>query len=219
MNKPKNIIKNTTKITNNKQLKSIILIQKIYRGYLIRKKILIPSSYYQTKNWRTNRNWYNNGKQNECEKYQIELIEKIIKTKLLKTDDRINIETINITTNKNPMKNKDGYEYTENFDGKIIKNNINYYFNLKFVCDNGGAQTRTLREVYHFIKYQLEFLLKNKLNNIYFINILDGDTSYNSMNKYLYLTNKEKYKNVIKYVFIGSLYDFQNNKISTILFH
>ena len=114
------------------------------------------------------------------------------------------------------MKNNDGYEYTENFDGKIVKNNINYYFNLKFVCDNGGAQTRTLREVYHFIKYQLEFLIKNKVNNTYFINILDGDTSYNSMNKYLYLINKDIYKKYIKYIFIGSLYDFQKNKISTI---
>ena len=86
---------------DNNKLKSIILIQKIYRGYLIRKKILIPSSYYQTKNWRTNRKWYNNGKQNECEKYQIGLIEKIIKTKLLKTDDRINIETITPFSLKN----------------------------------------------------------------------------------------------------------------------
>ncbi len=36
----------------------------------------------------------------------------------------------------------------KNFDGKIIKNNNIYYFNLKFICDTGGSQTRTLREIY-----------------------------------------------------------------------
>lgn len=132
---------------------------------------------------------------------------------MIKTDDRINMETNEIINKKNPIVNNDGYEWSENFDGKIIKNNNIYYFNLKFVCDSGGAQTRTLREVYHFIKYQMEYLIKFNMSNIYFINILDGDTCYNSMNKYNFLINKEKYKNIIKYIFIGSLYDFQKNII------
>jgi hypothetical protein len=51
------------------------------------------------------------------------------------------------------------------------------------------------------------------MNNIYFINILDGDTSYNNMNKFNFLINKIKYKHIIKYVFVGSLYDFQKSKI------
>lgn len=57
------------------------------------------------------------------------------------------------------MSNNNGYEWTENFDGLIMKNFSKYYFNLKFVCDVGGAQTRTLREVYHFIKHQMEYLV------------------------------------------------------------
>lgn len=179
------------------------------RRYLIRNKILIPSSYYQTKKWRQNKLWYKNGKSNECEKYQINIIEKIIKIKLIKTNDRFNIETNEIIENRNPMINEDGYEWTENFDGKINKNKNTYYFNLKFVCDSGGSQTRTLREIYHFIKYQLEYLIKFEKTNIYFINILDGDTCYNNMNKYNFLLNKEKYKNVKKYVFINDLYHFQ----------
>lgn len=190
----------------------IINIQKYIRGYLQRKIILIPPSCYQTKEWRKNREWYKNGKSNECEKYQINLIEKIINTKLMKTDDRINMETNEIINKKNPMINNDGYEWSENFDGKIIKNNNTYYFNLKFVCDNGGAQTRTLREVYHFIKYQMEYLIKNKTkctSDVYFINILDGDTSYNNINKFKYLMDKKKYQDIVKYIFIGSLYDFQ----------
>ena len=209
-------------------IKQIIIIQKYVRGYLSRKQILIPQSYYQTKIWRKNRTWYINGKSNECEKYQIKLIEKIIITKLLKTHDRINMETNEIINKKNPMVNDDGYEWSENFDGKLIKNNNIYYYNLKFVCESGGAQTRTLRELYHFIKHQMECLIqmvsnlnefptinsKNFQNNIYFINILDGAAIYNNMHKFKFLINKEKYKHVLKYVFIGSLYDFQKEKIN-----
>ena len=94
-----------------------------------------------------------------------------------------------------------------------MKDNNIYYFNLKFICDNGGAQTRTLREVYHFIKYQINYLLKFNSNNIYFINILNGDTCYKNMNKFNYLLSKEENKNIIKYLFIGSLYDFQKLRI------
>ena len=194
-------------------MNNIIKIQCIYRSYITRKKLIIPSSYYQTKNWRQNQIWYKNGKFNECEKYQINIIEKIINTTLNKTNERINIETVNIINIKNPNTNIDGYEYTENFDGQIINNNTTYYFNLKFVCHSGGAQTRTLREVYHFIKYQLEYLIKSNKSNIYFINILDGDTSYYNMNKFNYLINKEKYSSVLQYIFVGSLFDFQNNKL------
>jgi hypothetical protein len=196
----------------HKYIKQIIIIQKYIRGYLSQKHILIPSAYYQTKNWRMNKKWYKNGKSNECEKYQIELIEKIIMNKLTKTYDRLNMETNEIMSNKNPMTNDDGYEWSENFDGKLIINNNTYYFNLKFVCDKGGSQTRTLREVYHFIKCMLEYLIKFKCDDIYFINILDGDECYNNMNKFNFLISKEKYKNITKYIFIGSLYDFQKNK-------
>jgi len=209
-------------VNNNKEnIKDIIIIQKYVRRYLTRKYILIPSSYYQTKKWRKSMSWYINGKSNECEKYQLNLIEKIILIKLMKTNDRINMETNEIISKKNIMKNNDGYEWSENFDALIIKNNNTYYFNLKFVCDNGGAQTRTLRESYHFIKYQMKYLIKFNTNNVYFINILDGDTCYNNMNKFNFLINKvrnertfgkEKYKNLINFIFIGSLCDFQKNR-------
>ena len=209
-------LKNNKKIPeiniNHKNIKQILIIQKYFRGYLTRKHILIPSSFYQTKDWRKNRKWYKNGKSNECEKYQINLIEQIITLKLMKTNDRINMENIEIISKKNPMINTDGYEWSENFDGIIINNNNKYYFNLKFVCDSGGAQTRTLREVYHFIKYQMEYLIKFNTSNIYFINVLDGDTSYNNMDKFKFLISKEKYKQVIKYVFVGSLCNFQERK-------
>lgn len=188
---------------------AIIIIEKYARKYIVEKFILIPPSFYQTKNWRKARKWYNNGKSNECEKYQIELIEKITGTILMKTYHRIYMKTYEIINIIHPLKQSDGYEYTENFDGLLIKNRNNYYFNLKFICDKGGAQTRSLREVYHFIKYQLLYLIKYNSNKIYFINILDGDESYRNSDKFLYLLNEEEYKEVKKYVFIGSLYEFQ----------
>lgn len=51
-------------------ISKIIFIQKIWRGFFIRKYIIIPSSKYQTKKWRINRIWYKNGKHNKCELYQ-----------------------------------------------------------------------------------------------------------------------------------------------------
>lgn len=199
-------------IKYEKYISQITTVQKYVRMILQRKCILIPQSCFQTKEWRKSRSWYKGGKSNECEKYQIALIEKITKTTLNKTHDRINMETYEITSTSRPMKNDDGYEYTENFDGLLIKGTNKYYYNLKFVCDAGGAQTRTLREVYHFIKCQMEYLIKFDATanaNTYFINILDGDECFHNMDKFLYLLNKEQYKHIQKYVFIGSLYDFQ----------
>ena len=79
---------------------------------------------------------------------------------------------------------------------------------MKFVCDKGGAQTRSLREVYHYIKYQLEHLLKYEKTDIYFVNILDGDTSHRELEKFHYLINKEKYEKIKKYVFCNDLSSF-----------
>ncbi|ARF10357.1 hypothetical protein Hokovirus_1_236 [Hokovirus HKV1] len=194
-------------------INKIITIQKYIRSFITNKHIIIPDSYIQTKKWRQNRKWYINGKHNECEKYQINTLEKILKIKMSKTNDRMNTETYCLLNNRNIINNPDGYEWTENFDGKIQKSNNIFYFNLKFVCDKGGSQTRTLREVYYFIKYQHEFLLKSENLNIYFINILDGDESYNNMNKFNYLSNKLKYANVKQNIFIGSLYMFQKSQI------
>ncbi len=93
------------------------------------------------------------------------------------------------------------FNWTENFDGKIEINNKLFFINFKFVCDNGGAQTRTLREVNLFIKTQNNFLEKFKYN-YYFLNILDGDNCYKHINK---IKNGINNKNI----FIGDLNQFQ----------
>lgn len=190
-------------------------------------KIEIIDSKYHTKKWRTNCKWYVNGKSNECEIYQKKIIKQLIGYDLSKTNDRFNIETNEILNIKHPMKKINGFEITENFDGYVNNKNITIYVNLKFCCDIGGAQTRTLREVYHFIKCQIEYIkiefFKKKkdttyiFRKIYFINILDGDTNYVNMDKFKYLLSQikdEKLNKLIhKYLFIGNMLEFSKNKI------
>lgn len=195
---------------NTDNTENIVKIQSVIRGFLQRKRILIPSSRFQTKKWRKSRVWYHNGKKCECEKYQRALIEKIINGKCNKTNERINMNTYELKSLNYPCKYDNGFEWTEDFDGK----NGNFYYNLKFVCDKGGAQTRSLREVYHFIKAQLNYLTDPQNEKKGFINILDGDTSYYYMSKFRYLVNNEKYKNVKKYIFVGDLNEFQDWFIS-----
>ena len=181
----------------------------------------IIDSQKQTKLWRKGCIWYKNGKSNECEIYQKSLLKQIIGYIPNKTNDRFNMETNDIINKKIVMKDKNGFEFTEDFDGKVINNNT-IYFNLKFCCDAGGAQTRTLREVYHFINCQIKYIIDkyvdNKIDNkmdTYFINILDGDTSYKNMNKFNYLLEKDRgnINNIIKkYIFIGNMLEFSKNK-------
>lgn len=181
----------------------------------------IISSKLQTKDWRKTRVWYKNGKSNECENYQKRQLKQLLGYELTKTDERFNMETNEIINKKNPMKNINCFDITEDFDGKVKYNDNLIYFNLKFCCDEGGAQTRTLREVYHFIKCQIAYIKKciGQESRIipYFVNILDGDTCYKYIDKIKYSLEKEKqkdttiYKEIIKRVFIGDMDEFSKN--------
>jgi hypothetical protein len=203
--------KNTNKIIIKVRMESVLVIIK---------------SSEQTKNWRKEQDWYKGGKSNECELYQRDLIEKITKEKCIKNNLRLNLETNQIVEKKNVLHLENGFEFTEDFDGLQKINDKKYLYNLKFVCDAGGAQTRTLREVYHFIKGQLEHLINieteiDTKENLYFVNIIDGDESNKHMKKFIYLLNLEKYKNIRKYIFVGDMYLFNEwfndiNKIKEI---
>ena len=59
------------------------------------------------------------------------------------------------------------------------------------------------------MKYQAEYLLKHKTENIFFINILDGNACYIALDKFNYLVNKSGYENIKKYIFVGDMCDFQ----------
>jgi len=169
----------------------------------------VISSQFQTKEWRKQQTWYKGGKHNECEIYQRELLTNIVKSKInYNTCLRINIDSYELCKLKNPHTTNTGFEWTEDFDC-YFEHERKYYINLKFVCDKGGAQTRTLKEVYNFINCQLQHILKYRSDDKYFINILDGNTCFNNIDKFTYLLNKEKYKDIRKYVFIGDTYKFQ----------
>lgn len=162
----------------------------------------------QDKQWRQQQSWYKNGKSNECEIYQKSILGNVISCKLTQTHERIHIRSLRIVYNKYPMRNDNGYEYTEDFDGKECFNQNTLYYNLKMVCDRGGAQTRTLREVYHFVYYQLEYLLKSKTTTFYSCNIIDGDEFVRNKRKFKYLLSSPRYKHVRKYVFCGTMKSF-----------
>ncbi len=177
-------------------------IQQAWNKYILIKNQYI-SSEFQTKEWRTEQTWYDNGKRNECELHQLEIINDITNQEINKTYIRIHLTKNELIEETKPLNLDDGFEYTENFDGIQMINDTILYYNLKFVCGRGGAQTRSLREVYHFIKAQINIL--NTVNNIYFINILDGDGSYKHRHKFLYLLNEYDKKNKI---FIGDMQEF-----------
>ena len=129
--------------------------------------------------------WYKNGKRNECERYQRYWLSLITGHECRTTQTRINIETNRLLEKTTPLRGDDGFEWTENFDGVFNHHDTVYYVNFKFVCGLGGAQTRTLREVYWFIKSQIGVL--PYVNNVKFINILDGNAAHRAMGKFRHL--------------------------------
>lgn len=120
----------------------------------------IVSSNEQTKKWRTGCTWYKNGKKNECEKYQLAQINALIGIEPMKCKDRFYIPTIEIKKKANPMKDIDGFEYTEDFDGKLEQNGITCYFNLN---DENEETIYNILKKYVFIGDMLEFSKSAKL--------------------------------------------------------
>lgn len=68
---------------------------------------------------------------------------------------------------------------------KFVDKNREDYLSVQYHCvlvidcklyiGSGGGQLRTIREVYHFITGQLK-ALEQGLENVFFANILDGDS-------------------------------------------
>lgn len=177
-------------------------------------KIEITDSKYQTKQW-VHENISETQKNTAREKYQREQVKQITKKECPKSNCiRINTETFEMRSNSRPMTKNgetipDGFDWTEDFDGEQNINDKKCLYNLKFVTEKGGAQTRTLRECNYFIKAQLDYLKHNNNNDIYFVNIFDGDCSYNFQTCFDYELNKPRYNDVKKYVFVGNMKNFQ----------
>lgn len=124
-----------------------------------------------------------------------------------KTDMRINKRTLELRENKQPMKEDDGFDWTENFDGYQRLNGKKFYYNLKCVVGTGGSQTRTLRdECYPFVEAQLNYLLANPEDEkTHFTNIFDGDECHKRMSKFAYLLGLDEYAHVHHRVYVGDL--------------
>jgi len=170
-------------------------------------------SRLQTKNWRKLQTWYINGKKNECEKFQRRQIETIIGLKTKKTNLRLNHLDYRLECHASPIKHKNGHEWSEDFDATWDAFGIQFLCNMKMICDSGGAQTRSIREVWHFIRCQLEYNSNHK--KITFVNIMDGDASYNQISggrkkgHASLLDLLDKYPNERDKVFIGDMEEFQ----------
>ena len=192
---------------NNLKIAYLLFYNKMTNSKIV--SLNITKSENQTKVWRQTQSWYKNGKSNECELFQRNIVENITKLKCSKSNIRLNTDTLAFEDKKYPMKDIDGFDWTEDFDGYQEINNLKLYMNLKMICDKGGSQTRTLREVYHFVKTQLEYLLLHpEIKDTYFMNILDGDESFRNMDKFKYLLSKEKYALVKDYIFVGNMEEF-----------
>lgn len=138
------------------------------------------------------------------EEYQRSTIEELTGFPCAKTIMRINLRTSEMKALSTPNTKCDGFDYSENFDGLQVSCGKIIYINLKCIVGSGGAQTRSLREVYWFINSQLDVLVADK--DVYFANILDGDEAYSVMDKYQYLfTLNPDYEQVKNRIYIGDL--------------
>lgn len=140
------------------------------------------------------------------EKFQREQIEKGTGEPCPKTNIRINWRKNEMADIAHPMTQDDGFDYTEDFDGKQTFGSTTVYINLKSVVGTGGSQTRTLRdECYAFVNSQLNILDKSKRTDLLFANIFDGDESARRMSKFAYLLGLPEFASVKKYIYVGDL--------------
>jgi hypothetical protein len=122
------------------------------------------------------------------------------------THMRINWRKNIMVESAQPMRNADGFDYTENFDGKQTFGEKTAWVNLKSVVGTGGSQTRTLRdECYPFVNAQLDYLVKTSETKYLFVNIFDGDEAAAKMKMFAYLLSLPEYAAVKKYVYVGDL--------------
>jgi hypothetical protein len=119
------------------------------------------------------------------------------------TKMRINLRTNTLKSIAHPNTKSDGFDYSEDFDGIQSIKDKKVYINLKCVVGKGGAQTRSLREVYWFVEGQLKTL--KSVEDVYFANILDGDEAHSTKSKFEYLLNLPEFEEVKNRVYVGDL--------------
>jgi len=137
------------------------------------------------------------------EHYQRKMINDGTGYPCVKTNIRLNLETYTLHEIACPNKKEDGFNYSENFDGLQMVGSKKFYINLKCIVGAGGSQTRSLREVYWFVKGQLKNLTTSE--DTYYVNILDGDEAHKTMNKFAYAMNQSTSVDVKNHLYVGDL--------------
>lgn len=143
------------------------------------------------------------------ENFQREMIKKGTNLSCDKTNVRINLRNFSLENISRPNVKRNGFDYSEDFDGFQKIHSYKIYLNLKCIVGKGGSQTRSLREVYWFIEGQLNVLKKNEnIENIYFANILDGDEAFSCKDKFEYLKSLSIYSEIKDKIYIGDLKNY-----------
>lgn len=139
------------------------------------------------------------------EAYQRSKVEEGTDHPCIKTRTRINWREKKLVAVAQPNRMDNGYDLTEDFDGVQEIGPALVYINFKCIADAGGAQTRSLREVYHYVEAQLEVLLVGAESHVLFANILDGDAAAKAMRHFEYLLALPVYASARPRVYVGDL--------------
>lgn len=168
---------------------------------------MIPG-YQQTKQWRLDTFGRVSGGSGttEIEKAQSSFLSDTLGVQLHKSEGlRINMETHRLGNNYRPFcsTTADGLLWTEDFDRTFEYGSSTVYVNLKSAVGTGGSQTRTLRECGHFILAQLNVLIHNPSERMFFVNALDGDEAHKRMPHFKYILDMPMYRDVRHRVYVG----------------
>jgi hypothetical protein len=139
------------------------------------------------------------------EKYQRAKITEGTGVACGKTNMRINYRTKSLRDIAQPNKLRDGFDYTEDFDGVQLFGSTRILLNFKSIVGAGGAQTRSLREVYHFVQAQLDVLAAGAAPDTLFANILDGDEAASVLDKFQYLLSLPVHATHASKIYVGDL--------------
>jgi len=162
----------------------------------------LVSSCLHTPSWRQEHNLSAHSHE-QCQRYWASIN---IGYPIFKCKHRINSRTLQFEHNPHPYTKPGGYDWTEDFDGRVTIDNLEYFFNFKFVVPRGGDQTRALRLVYIFVESQLKYLKTvsdQQQTPPRFINILDGFESYRCRAQFEHLLNSEEYAGVRNFVMVA----------------
>lgn len=173
---------------------------------------IIPGNK-MTKEWRTRTiaggNAMGGAVASKAEVWQRMCLEKITGQKCKKTNLRLNLTSFQLKKVSRPSNEPDEFEWTEDFDGEFYIGNTRYLVNFKMIVGTGGSQTRSMREVYHFIKCQEAYLKSSGVKNTKFLNILDGD----SVSAKMTVMTKARTGLFSKSIFVGDTHEIKKSWI------